>query len=145
MGGLVGGGGGLRGHGELPLNADRSVCSRASWRGSRRKSSAVWRAKGGSRWGASWEAAAGCAATASCRSMPIARSVRGRAGGVRAGNHRQSGARREALDGGPRGRRRRAARPRRAAAQCRSLGLFAGELEGFAQEIIGSLAREGRL
>jgi len=25
------------------------------------------------------------------------------------------------------------------------LGLFAGELEGFAQEIIGSLAREGRL
>ena len=25
------------------------------------------------------------------------------------------------------------------------LGLLAGELEGFAQEIIGSLAREGRL
>jgi len=25
------------------------------------------------------------------------------------------------------------------------LGLFAGELEGFAQEIIGTMAREGRL
>mgnify|MGYP003541557371 CR=1 FL=1 len=25
------------------------------------------------------------------------------------------------------------------------LGLFAGELEGFAQEIVGTLAREGRL
>jgi hypothetical protein len=25
------------------------------------------------------------------------------------------------------------------------LGLFAGELEGFAQEIIGTLAREGRI
>jgi len=25
------------------------------------------------------------------------------------------------------------------------LGLFAGELEGFAQEIVGTLAREGRI